>query len=341
MIVRLVLEQQKPILVLAVHIYLYPDRAGVDLVGLVEPREPALLPQLLGGYGGDIHEVDGLILPAEFFARVEIRLPLLFAEFALELHPVHGGEEGGVAAVIRPIGVDHPYLGERGIALFGAEIVAAEPDIVGVHSERILRRERRRFVVGKFGETFHRRDFGGHREFGFQRLGQRKRGFTTLDRVDDIPFYALGVLFGDVAVEGVDLRGRDRGTLALRDDLDALRRAVGALIELPGKGLDREHRRRAYGVRLGGCRIELRLRKDVAHRVIEEFFAHAFGVVAVDDANAREPAYAEGLHRVRHERPRLCGEFGLLLHENSVDHITSRPPRRALSRLCRCGDTRP
>ncbi len=49
------------------------------------------------------------------------------------------GEEGGVAAVVGPVGVQHPDFGDAGVAVFlVAEIGLAEGDIRGGHGKAEL-----------------------------------------------------------------------------------------------------------------------------------------------------------------------------------------------------------
>src|SRR5699024_7690194 len=59
-VVGLVLEQEQPVLILAVHIALDLDGAGVDLVALVQVLQDAALFEGFGADGGHIHQATGL-----------------------------------------------------------------------------------------------------------------------------------------------------------------------------------------------------------------------------------------------------------------------------------------
>ena len=56
----------------------------------------------------------------------------------VDLHVVQNGAEGGVAAVVGPVGVDHLDLGDGGVPLLRAEILLAELDVAQVHGEALL-----------------------------------------------------------------------------------------------------------------------------------------------------------------------------------------------------------
>ena len=62
------LEQVQPVLFHAVHIHLALDGAGVDLLGLVEAGENALLLQPLRADGAHVHEAHGLLVAAQLVA---------------------------------------------------------------------------------------------------------------------------------------------------------------------------------------------------------------------------------------------------------------------------------
>ena len=136
-VVGLVLEQQEPVLLAAVGIDLDLHGAGVDLFGLIQFAQLALLFQELGDDGADVHEVDGLG-SVELLSRGQIVLIGLLEDGAGKLHAVDGGVEGGVAAVVGPIGVDDPQLGHGGVAVLGLEVVAAEAQVVHVHGQAVI-----------------------------------------------------------------------------------------------------------------------------------------------------------------------------------------------------------
>ncbi len=63
-VVRLVLEQEQPVLVLAVDVHLHLHGAGVYLLGLVQVLEDALALQVLRANGAHVHQADGLLVAA-------------------------------------------------------------------------------------------------------------------------------------------------------------------------------------------------------------------------------------------------------------------------------------
>ena len=60
MIVRLVLEQKQPWLLLSVHLHVHLHRAGVDFFRLIQFVQSARAAQVFCGKGCNVHQVDRL-----------------------------------------------------------------------------------------------------------------------------------------------------------------------------------------------------------------------------------------------------------------------------------------
>ena len=99
---------------------------------------------------------------------------------------------------------------------------------------------------------------------------------------------SLDVLFRERAVERVDLRRADARALALAEELDALRRAVRALVELAGQRLDGKHGGSAARVDLPARQVKLRLRENGVCCIGKQSLVDALNIVAVPDAHAFE-----------------------------------------------------
>ena len=118
-VVGLVLEHQQPVLLLAVHRGGDVDGAGVDLLALVDICEQAPLFQDLGPDSGHIHQClgtdSGLFLAVDLHPRGQIPLIGGLGGVVQDLHLVDVGGEGGVAAVVGPVGVHYPDFGDGGV----------------------------------------------------------------------------------------------------------------------------------------------------------------------------------------------------------------------------------
>ena len=140
MVVRLVLEHDEPVFLLAADVRLDDDAAGVDLLGLVEVIEQSLLAQRLGADDGDVHQRDRAVrrLAVE---RIAVFLVLAvgrrqrWGEVAvLNRDVVDGRRERRVAAVVRPVRVDDAQLRDSRRAVFRiAEVFLAELEILEAH----------------------------------------------------------------------------------------------------------------------------------------------------------------------------------------------------------------
>ena len=100
MIVGFVLEEKQPGFFLAVDIYGHLDGAGVDLVGFVQLVHLALLLELFGCDGAQVHQADGL-RAAQILAGLEVVVPGVLEQLVLE-----GNAVDDLSRVVRLIVID-------------------------------------------------------------------------------------------------------------------------------------------------------------------------------------------------------------------------------------------
>ena len=137
-VVGLVLEHEQPVLIVAVHERLDLDRAGVDLLGFVDIFEVAALLEHLGTCGRNVHQCNrtlcGLFLAVDLDARRKIAVKRILHHRIVDSDTVDLGQEGGVAAVVGPVGIHHADLGDGRVALFLiAEVGLQELEVVQIH----------------------------------------------------------------------------------------------------------------------------------------------------------------------------------------------------------------
>ena len=147
-----------------------------------------------------------------------------------------------MAAVVAPVGVDYAQLGHARVALFCiAEIVLAEGEVCKAHGKAhrfMIIAQRRLIPVDKTEDSRDvRRDVRLHIE-GFRHRERRGAGFH---RIDQVALDFLELLVRDIAPERNDARRRNLRTFALREQLDALRGGIRALVVLPGQVLHRKN----------------------------------------------------------------------------------------------------
>ena len=99
MVVRLVFKEDEVFFLFAVHLHLFADGAGVDLVGYVQAGQEPLLFRPFGVERGHVHQADILFASAVQGLPVPKVLFVYFLYFAaaLEAHVCKAREEGGVA----------------------------------------------------------------------------------------------------------------------------------------------------------------------------------------------------------------------------------------------------
>ena len=116
-VVRLVLEEEQPVLVLAVHVNLDLDGTGVDLLALVETREGPPLLEILRTDGAHVHEADGFLVAPKLVTHVQVCIEGGLHDLVIDLDVGEFGTEGRVTTMIGPVGIDHLHLGDGRIAM--------------------------------------------------------------------------------------------------------------------------------------------------------------------------------------------------------------------------------
>ena len=318
-VVGLVLKEEQPVLVLAVDIDLHLDGAGVNLLGLVDIGHDAGLLEVLGADGAHVHEADGLGVATEFVAHLHVAVEGLLHHGVVDRHVVQDGAEGGVAAVIGPVGVDHADLGDGGVAILIAEVLLAEGDVRLVHGKAALGNKGGKAGFVELAETVEHLDGLGLGGLHVQRLGQIERGDARLDGVHHVVLDGINGGLVQSARDHIDLGGAHGGALALADELHALAGGVGALVKLARQEFDGKDGAIACGELVVG-HIDLGLAKDGRHAGPEKLLVDALDVVAVDNPQGLDALDAENFGQLALELLSLDVEPGFLLHVDTRDH---------------------
>ena len=318
MVVGLVLEHEDPVLFLAVNVHLDLDGAGVDLLALVQVVQLAVCLQFLGSDGCQVHKGHGLFASAQFLADGAVCVVGLLDVIGGDVHVRDLCQECGVAAVVRPVGVDHAHFGDGGVTVFGVpEILLAELDIAQIHCQTVVGDELFQLVLrqtDKAGEGLY-----GSRDgiVGIQGLRQFRRCLPALYRVDKVFLQTVELSVRETAGDNIDVCGADTAALALEQDLDTLFTAVGTLVELTRQILCGEH-----PLTLFQCRqfcvgvVYSRLGKYGGDSTLESLCRQMVCVIAVENADVADIQTERRLH-IAQNRACLNGEFRLFLHINT------------------------
>ena len=205
--------------------------------------------------------------------------------------------EGGVAAVVGPVGVQNAHFGDGRVAPFLPEIRLAAGQIVGVHRKTVPADEAFQLIAAEIQKS--RQGLDTRREVIADGQGLRlfQRGLTGLDRVDDILFNLRDLRLGELAVQRVHTCRTHQRPVPPGEDLDALGGGIGPLVELAGQILHRENRR-APKLRRVIYAVKLRLGKDGFYRVIKQLFPDVFHIIALEQAHPLQPRDPQQLARV-------------------------------------------
>ena len=246
-VVGFVLKLDQPSFRLAVDGHRRLDGTGVDLFAFVQVRHQALLPQVLAADGGHIHQGHGLVLThIQLFPQGQVILQGLFHGSAqgalLYVDLVQTGEEGGVAAVVAPVGVDHPQLGDGGVTVFLVpEVIPAELQVGQGHGKAHGVEIRLHLLLAPAGEPGDPGHVGGNVGFHLQAFRLLHGGFPALHRVDEVVLDLVKLFGGHAAQKADDFGGGHSRALPLGQQLHTLGGRVGPLVVLAGQVFHGEH----------------------------------------------------------------------------------------------------
>ena len=319
-VVGLVLEHEQPVLLLAVHGGGDVDGAGVDLLALVQLGQQAAFFQGLGTDGGQIHQglgpLGGLLLAIHLHPGGQIaRIGGLDVRVG-NVHGVDVGGEGGVAAVVGPVGVHQTHLGDGGVApLLVPEVGLQELQVVQIHGKAQLGQQGGKAGLVQSGKAGD----GGHPVGDVvstnQGVGLVHVGLPALHRVDEVAADLVHVGLGQLALQQVHLGIGDQGAVHPRHELDALGAGVGTLVELAGQGLHRQHLMGVGGdgIALVIDRVHLGLGKHDALGLLIDGRVDLVGIVPVQDDHAFQAGDAKLLAQLGTKTPGLHVKAGLFL----------------------------
>ena len=251
MVVGLIFEKYQPLFRLGtaavVHFDGHDDRACVVLIRNLHIGQDPVRFQLLHAHQCQIHQADELV----FAALIQI-LPgiLVAAEGRLDgriIISVLKGDilqfrgEGGMAAVIGPVGVQDTDLGHGRIpVLFPGEILLDKTEILEGHGQvqRSVELPQRRFIhIGKALQHRYVRRFRINVCQCFRLL---QAGLPGIHGIDAVALDPVKFVVTDPAGQDIGPGCTDHRFLVLIQELDALDGGIGPLVELAGQGLHAE-----------------------------------------------------------------------------------------------------
>ena len=244
-VVGFVLEHEQPVLVVTVHERLYLNGAGVDLLRLVDVLQVAALLEHLSRDRTHVHQryrtLRSLFLAVDFYAGSHVAVKCVLHHLIFELYVIDLGEEGGVAAVVGPVSIDHANLGDGRVALFGvAEVGLQELEVVQIHRQTHIMQQVRESRLVHVSKADNRCHAGRDSVLYLEGCRLSHRSLAGVHGVDQVAANLVHVLSGEFAFQNVDFSSGNGRAFAAGEQLDALCAGIGALIELTGQRLYRK-----------------------------------------------------------------------------------------------------
>ena len=242
MVVGLVFEHVDPRLLDAVDVDVGLDGAGVDLFALVEITHKTMLLEIFCGNGAEVHERDRwpfLAIFVNVLTQSEVFVVDLLHRWIFDGDIGDHRIEGGVTAVVGPVGVDNLELSLSWIALLFLEVGLQKSEVVHIHGKAVAFDDGSQSFAISADQAFHCWHSVGSRRWCFKGFWFFKRSETRFHRVHEVMLNSSDILCRERAEKHVNLRRLDDRTRASHN-LDTLRAAVGALIVLARQRLDSE-----------------------------------------------------------------------------------------------------
>ena len=326
MVVGFVLEQEQPILIMAIHINLHLDSAGVDFFGFVKILQNTVLLEPLRADGAHIHKAYGLFVAAKLVTHLKILIERGLHGRVVNLHIIKLRAERGVTAMIGPIRVDHLDFRDCRITLFLGEVSTAELQISQIHGQATIDDELLEIGVAHGAETFDDFHLARYRHLRLQRGLGFQRSFARLDRVDHIMLDGGDIGVAQLAFKCIHLGGTNSRALSLGDQLNAFASGIRTLVELAGQILNGEHCIGTEIRQVGVNVVHLRFAEYGRRGLSEQLFADAFHVVSVDETDVLQSLDTEN-------GPELVGELlGLDVKTRLFFHVYAKNHGQLLER---------
>ena len=326
MVVGFILEEHQPLFRLravpVIHFHRNDDGAGVDFLGFLHVRKLSFLLQPAHTRQSQIHQADELVLSSreKLFSGIQIALISLFDGLAvvavLKFHIFQLCGEGGMTAVIGPVGIQHPDLRHGRIpVLFPRKIVLNMLKIPEGHrqSQRIVQRLQLRFrKMRKAVQNLYVRRLLIN---GFQRIRLHHARLSGIHRVDAVRLDLLEFLIGEASRDQIGGRRADDGIFLLVQKFHTLHRGIRPLVKLSrqifhGKDASVFRNRNFLPIQL----VHRRLRKHRPARAFKHLVADVLHIIPDENPNILNRFQIQVIFQISLQLLRLHGKRGLLLH---------------------------
>ena len=232
-----------------------------------------------------------------------------------------------MAAVVAPIGIDHPQLGHGGVTmLLVPEIIPAEQQVGKCHGKSHRVEICLHFLVvphGKAGYTGH---VGGDVGLHVKALRLVHGGKAGFHGVHQIGLDFVHLVGRNAALDGNDPCGEHLGALLLGEQLHALGGGVCPLVILAGQVFHGEHLIIGGELEVLAIHIvHIGLGEDGATGGFKFFRREAVNIVAIEQAQVFNGGKPQILPQIRLHVPGFHVEAGLLFHKYSDNHSMSIP----------------
>ena len=134
MVMGFIFKQQQPFFCFAFYVYINFHSAGIDFLGFIQLIQLAFLFQEFCYNRTHIHQIDGLC-SADGFSGCQIFVICRLQGRILKFDAVDGCLESSMAAVVRPIGINHLDFRNGRVSLLAQEILLADLDIIQIHCQ--------------------------------------------------------------------------------------------------------------------------------------------------------------------------------------------------------------
>ena len=241
MVVSFIFKHYKPFFGFAIYFDRYNDGACIDFFGFVQVSKLAFFTQFFHTDNCDIHQgyralgvfaiyaiASSHVFIVSFLYRFSISAGYNFYIFNLS-------HEGGVTAVVRPVGVKYANFSDGRFAIFFIKVFLAPQQVFNAHCQAHFFAQSFCFFTGHGQETCDTCNFSRFFASAFQSFRFAPFSFASFNRVDAVCFNFSNFIFAQFTFKNINFSSCNHRTIFLGNQLNALFRKVFTLVILTGQ----------------------------------------------------------------------------------------------------------
>ena len=327
MVVSFVFEHYKPFFGVAINFDGNNDGACIDFFGFVQVSKLAFFTQFFHTDYCDIHQGYRAfsIFTVNAIASCHVFIISFLYRFGVnagyDFYIFNLSHEGGVTAVVRPVGVKYANFSNGRFAVFFIKVFLAPEQIFNAHCQAHFFTQSFCFFTSHGQETSDACNFSRFFASAFQSFRFAPFSFASFNRVDAVCFNFSNFIFAQFAFKNIYFSSCNHRTIFLGNQLNALFRKVFALVVLTGQQFHSKCVCASFQSKFFFQNfVNGRFRKNQFFCHCKFFVIQTHNIVTVHHTNVFQGSHAKIVAQVSQKTMCFNGKSIFLFHKNSSNH---------------------